>query len=352
MATIDKRVASTGKTTYRARARLKGFPTQAASFSRLTDARRWAASVEAAMREGRHFQLNEAKRHTLADLIERYAREVLPSKPKNARSQRTQLQWWTKELGHSTLADVTPARLAECRDRLATTLTVQRRQRSPATVVRYLAALSHAFTVAIKEWGWLHDNPMRRVSKPKEARGRVRFLDDDERVRLFNACKSSRNQFLYSIVLLAVSTGMRRGEIVGLRWDDVDLVKGNLVVHESKNGERRAVTLAGRALAQLRDLNDLRRKDSALVFPNEAGARPINFEKAWRTAVSEAHLQDFRFHDLRHTAASYLAQGGATALDIAAVLGHKTLAMVKRYAHLNESRVAEVVREMNERSLG
>jgi len=352
MATIDKRVTSNGRVTYRARARLKGYPPQIASFARKTDATKWASSVESALREGRHFQLSEAKRHTLAQLVERYLKEVLPTKPKNAQNQRNQLLWWSAQLGYSSLADITPAKLAEYRDRLLNIPNAKGRLRSPATVVRYLAVLSHAFTVAMKEWGWTSDNPLRRVSKPKEPRGRVRYLDDDERTRLFDACTKSKDPLLYPIVLLAISTGMRRGEIINLRWRDVDLAKHMLVLHETKNGERRAATLAGRALEETVRLSKSKHENADFVFPSANGARPIDFVKAWKTALREAKIDDFRFHDLRHTAASYLAQGGATSLDIAAVLGHKTLAMVKRYAHLSDSRVAHVVRDMNERALG
>ena len=99
-------------------------------------------------------------------------------------------------------------------------------------------------------------------------------------------------------------------------------------------------------------LSKSKRENADFVFPSANGARPIIFVKAWNVAVRDAKIEDFRFHDLRHTAASYMAQGGATSLDIAAVLGHKTLAMVKRYAHLSDSRVAQVVRDMNERALG
>jgi hypothetical protein len=174
MATIDTRVSPQGKTTYRARARLKGYPQETASFSRKTDARKWAEGVEAAMREGRYFTTNDAKRHTLGELVERYERDILPLKPKNARHQRRQLVWWKAQLGDYRLSDVTPAKIVDCRDRLLNTPRPNGRLRSNSTAVRYLAVLSHAFSVAMKEWGWVTANPLRNVSKPIEPRGRVR----------------------------------------------------------------------------------------------------------------------------------------------------------------------------------
>jgi integrase len=112
------------------------------------------------------------------------------------------------------------------------------------------------------------------------------------------------------------------------------------------------VPLVGHAFQLLLALQQRRRTNNALVFPGTALLKPIDITKAWKNAVARAGLRDFRFHDLRHTAASYLAQGGATSLDIASVLGHKTLAMVKRYAHHSESRVRDVLAGMNERAFG
>jgi len=191
MATIEKRASEDGKTSYRVKVRLKGFPVHSGTFERLTDAKRWMQQTESAIREGRYFKTTESKRHTLAELIDRYVKNVLPTKPKAIIKQTALLQWWKDEIGFYALADITPALVAECRDKLTVGITGRGTQRNPATVVRYLAALSVAFTHAVKEWEWMEDNPMRKVTKPKESRGRVRFLSDDERPRLLKACKES-----------------------------------------------------------------------------------------------------------------------------------------------------------------
>lgn len=142
MATFESRRADDGTRSYRVKIRLKGQPAVSASFVRLTDAKRWAQSTEAAIREGRYFKTAEAKRHTLAlaDLIDRYEKEVLPSRPKNAKNTRRNLRWWRAKLGAYSLADVTPARIVECRNQLLVTQTRRKRPMSPATVVRYLAS--------------------------------------------------------------------------------------------------------------------------------------------------------------------------------------------------------------------
>src|SRR5262249_6726480 len=178
------------------------------------------------------------------------------------------------------------------------------RDHASSTVRGYLAALSHAFTTAVREWGWLDDSPMRKVSKPKQPRGRVCFLSDEERTRLLAACQASRNPHLYLVVVLALSCGARKGELVSLRWPDVDLKRATLTFQHTKNGERRTVPLTGQALTLMQQHAKVRRLATLLVFPNPTGTRPANIRAAWQGAVRRAGIENFRFHDLRHSAAS------------------------------------------------
>lgn len=353
MASIQERKDKDGKVRFRVQVRVRGYPCQRATFERKTDAKLWAQQTESAIREGRHFKTTEAKKHTLGEMIDRYILDVLPLKKKSEDNQKPQLLWWKKEIGSNLLADVTPALIAEQRDKLLREpIEKKGTLRSPSTVVRYLAALSHVFSTAMKEWGWIDDSPMRKVTKPKEPRGRVRFLSDEERSALLGACKESTNPYLYTVVVLALSSGMRQAEIMTLRWSDVDLQRGRIVLHETKNGERRLVPVAGHALQLLRELDRVRRIDTTLLFPSEDPSKPIDLRFPWEKALQAAGIEDFRFHDLRHSAASALAMNGASLAEIAEVLGHKTLSMVKRYAHLSESHTAGVVERMNERIFG
>ena len=352
MATIEKRITNKEKITYRVKVRLKGFPVETATFERLTDARRWVQQTEVAMREGRHFKTSEAKKRTLKEVIDRYIKFILPNKPKSQYAQSQQLKWWQEAIGQLVLADVTPARISEQREKLANGMTARDKVRTPATVNRYLAALSHVFTVAVKEWGWLEQNPLSKVSKKKEPRGRVRFLSDDERQKLLTACQNSQSPWLYLVVVLALSTGARRMEILGLSWEDVDLNRGVITLHETKNGERRILPITGHALALLKEHVNVRVTHTNLVFPGNNLKNPIDLRTPWETALKNAGIEDFRFHDLRHSAASYLAMNGASLAEIAEVLGHKTLQMVKRYAHLSEAHTAKIVAKMNEKIFG
>lgn len=352
MASIEKRLSGTGAISYRVKVRLKGHPPQTAKFDRLTDAKRWEQSIESAIREGRHFKTAESKRHTLATLVDRYCNEVLARKEKNTKNARLHLGWWKKRFGSYALADMTPALIVVGRNELLMPDKQTGFRRSNATVVRYMAALSHAFTIAMVDWEWMDDNPMRRVTKPKEARGRARFLSDSERRSLLDACRESGSRSLYPVVVLALSTGMRRNEIMTLRWRQIELQRGLISLEETKNGDRRAVSVAGLALTLLTDLSKIRRIDTDLVFYGLDAQKPVHLTKSWMAAVQKAKLQDFRFHDLRHSAASYLAMNGATSLEIAAVLGHRTLQMVKRYSHVTNSHTLQVVRSMNEKIFG
>ncbi len=352
MAYIQERQNKNGTANYRVQVRLKGYPVQSATFARKTDAKKWAQQIEAAMREGRHFKTTEAKKRTLGELINRYIRDILPNKPKSQKKQTGQLNWWKEQIGDYALAEITPALIAEQRDNLFQGQTVRKKPRSSATAVRYLAALSHVFTIAIREWGWLENNPVSRVTKPKEPRGRVRFLDDKERENLLKAAKESQNPYLYLVIVLCLSTGARRMEILGLKWQNVDLDRGVITLHETKNNERRVLPITGHALELMKEHAKVRHIKTDLVFPAHNLKKPMDIRTPWETALKKAGIEDFRFHDLRHSAASYLAMNGASLAEIAEVLGHKTLAMVKRYAHLSEAHTAKVVARMNERIFG
>jgi integrase len=147
-----------------------------------------------------------------------------------------------------------------------------------------------------------------------------------------------------------IEPGMRRGEILSLHWSQVDLDREGIMPHQTKNGDRRGVPLAGLALTLLRALAANRRTDTELVFPSSRVNRPIQFEKAWKIALSKTRIDDFRFHDLRHCAGSYLVMNGATLAEVGDVLGDKSVQMSKRYAHLADGHSKGIVIAMNENS--
>ncbi len=218
---------------------------------------------------------------------------------------------------------------------------------APTTVLRYLAALSHVFTVASLEWGWIEASPVKKVAKPKVGLLRARFLSKEECERLLKSCEENANRYLYPVVVLALATGMRRSEILNLTANDIDLANGRIILERTKNGERRRVFLNGHALAVMQEFIK-KQNCSDLLFPSHNGLQAIDLRFPWKRALKEAGISNFKFHDLRHTAASFLLMAGASLAEVAEVLGHKTLAMVKRYAHLSESHTAKIVSKMND----
>ena len=341
MATFEQRTANDGRKSWRVRVRRKGQSMQSATFERKTDAEEWAKRTEVRILEGEYFPHREQQRHTVADLIDVYLAKVLPHKLHNRdeRDRRRELVWWRGAIGEYRLAATGTELISEQRSELLES------GRANSTVNRYLAALSHAFSTA-REWRWISMNPCEgmRLAEPE---GRTRFLDQDERERLLEACRQSEQVLLFPIVLLALSIGMRRGEILNLTWADVDLKHRTIRLTRTKNGDRRLLPLVGRAFDVVEQLAKVRRINCQLLFPGLVPGSPVNFKKAWKTALTRARVENFRFHDLRHSAASELAMSGATPSEIAAVLGHRTLAMVKRYAHIADAHTAKVVERMN-----
>lgn len=212
-------------------------------------------------------------------------------------------------------------------------------QRSGATLNRYMVALAALFSWArrtrLLPRGF--ESPTKHVEKHAETRGRVRYLTDDECTRLLTACRGSAWSRLYVLVLIALTTGARRGELLNLRWCDVDLARAEASLNDTKNGDRRVLVLLPQVIDELR-LAAPKDADTslALVFRSRLRpSQPYAMAQAFRDALTEAQIKNFRFHDCRHTAASYMAQHGASLLEIADTLGHRQLRMVQRYAHLN-----------------
>jgi integrase len=355
MGSIRERATGKGKVFYDAEVKRRGLPKAYKTFSRLTDARCWIQDIESDMRAGKYQPQAEAQRHTLADAIDRFIREESPKGRRSFVDQKRQLLYFHKRIGFRLLCETTPAVLSELKSKFLTEDSRYSKKRQPQTWNRYHSALSRVFEMCRNDWQWMDDNPLRRVRREREVPGRVRFLSDEERETLLRACEGNDSPNLYPAVVLALSTGMRRGEVKGLTWDQVDLAKGVILLNETKNKERRRVAVRGLALDLLRAHAKVRRIDTNFVFSGsktQFTGQPFDLDNYWAHAVKTAGLNDFRFHDLRHSCASYLAMNGASLLEIAEVLGHKTLQMVRRYSHLAESHTAEVVEKMNRKIFG
>jgi integrase len=348
MAAIRKR----GKR-YHVQVRITGYPSRTASFKTEREAKRWAATVEAEMIEGRHFRSAQSRRRTLKQAIERYLEDVVPEK-RDGEMHRTCGAWWKEQLGDEKLAFVTPELVIEYRDKLR-----KKKHRdgvlSNARVNRYIAVLRNIFSVARKEWHWIAHNPLAGgVAMLPEGKGRVRYLSDDERKVLL--AETAKDPILHTFVMLALSTACRAGELQKLEWRDVDLKAGRLLFRDTKNAQPRTAWVSGAPLDLLTEHGKVRKLKGGLVFESRstklrpgpkstqgksaalAGKeRPTvsryDYSRPFRAAVKAAEIENFRFHDLRHSAATYLAQAGATEQQLRAIGGWKSN-IVSRYVHL------------------
>jgi integrase len=367
MATIIEvpSTAEGGKRAFRVQVRMKG-RSESGTFPNRREALAWAASIETAIREGKHYPHAAAKRTTFDALVKDYTDSMLGEVSESEREARARhLQWWAKQFAGLTCSDVTSERISKARDALATetftraktrtnkrtgVVTVPKEyRRTGATVNRFLGTLSTVLSFASSERHLFAHNPMRDTSRKKESQGRTRFLSDDERAKLLDACVTSDWPALHALVLLALTTGARRSEMMGLRWADVDLKTGRALLRKTKNGSQRTLVFASsKALEGLRALKLQNSARSQYVFRALNGLdEPYTyFDKHWYKALEAAGLKDFHFHDLRHSTASMLAAQGSSLLEIADVLGHKTLAMVQRYSHLVTDHKATVIAKM------
>ncbi|MGE5504453.1 MAG: integrase [Actinomycetota bacterium] len=324
MATIIKRGDN-----WQAKVRRKGYPPLSRTFDTKVLAERWARQIEGEMDRGCFVDPTEANNTTLDAALERYGREVTPHK-KGIAQEEVRIRFWRRDpLARFSLANLKPSDLAKWRDAKLKAGT------GPTTVRNYLALISHLYTVAIKEWGMTSlGNPIEKIKMPSAAKARDRRLVDKEEERLLKACDASKCTWLAPIVRVALETAMRQGELLKLQWADVDLARRVAKLHDTKNGDDREVPLSTAAVAELKKLP---RSLDGRVFPVTREVLDTYFRKA----VTAAEIKNLKFHDLRHEATSRLFELGLNPMEAAAITGHKTLQMLKRYTHLRAEDLAE-----------
>ena len=336
MATIQKRKNKNGTHSYRVMIRPDdGLPTTYKTFPTFQEAKDWSIQEEARRRQGIYFPEQLKKRHTLSELIDRYVELMIPGKVKSAEDILRHLNWWKTKIGKFTLNHITPDLIAKYRKELLEGRTPQGKLRTSATTNRYMASLSGVLSYGVKECGWIAVNPMLRVSKLKEARGRNRVLTKEECEKLLAACTESRSPFLLTIVVLAISTGMRQGEILSLTWSHIDWDQCLISLKETKSGHPRSIPLVGTSLDHLKQLFACRNPHVQFVFPSKKRFGTICIRKAWDEALARAKISDLRFHDLRHTFCTVAAKAGASNLELATAMGHRSLQMLQRYTHMD-----------------
>lgn len=307
-----------------------GQKTQTGTFSTKAETLRWVRLIEGEMDRGIFVSRKEAESTTLHDALGRYEKEVSILKKGHKQEAKRIRQWQAHKLASRHLANLRGADFAQYRDERLSSGT------SGSTIRLDMALVSHLFTVAAKEWGMESlDNPVHKIRLPPPGKARDRRMTEQEWNDLLTALeKRSRSSFTVPAVKFAVETAMRQGEITGIRWEWVDLKGRVIYLPETKNGEARAVPLSSKAMAILAALP---RSISGRVFAITGDG----LSRSFAVAARNSGVPDVRFHDLRHEAASRLFEKGFNPMEAAAVTGHKTLQMLKRYTHLRPEDLAK-----------
>lgn len=298
----------------------KGYPLQSKTFDIKKDAEKWARQNERLIDSGQWVDRTEAEQTTLGDLLARYTREVsITKRGADVEIIRINALRRTPLAKYSAVA-ITGQLLSQWRDqRLAAV--------SGSTVTRELQILSHVFNVAIREWGFgLHCNPVSLVRKPTPGKARDRILTNHQREALLLSLSACRSPWIKPVVVFALETAARRGEILGLTWDGVDLDRATAKV-SGKTGSR-TVPLSPSCIAMLRNLP---RSLDGRVFP----VTIETLKQAYERAIARAGITDFTFHDLRHDALTRLAMLGLNVLELRAISGHTTANMLQRYVSID-----------------
>lgn len=337
MATISPRKDQDGNVIgWQAIVRKRGFPSQTKTFRGKRDAENWATVTESEMIRGTFIQRNEAERMLLADALARYEQEVTCTK-RGAAQERSHIRaLLASNLAKLAMASIGSKDVSQYRDTRLQTV-------SASTLNRELNILSHVFTVAIQDWGigLPHGNPVTATRRPKVSDRRDRRLQNDEEDRLLAWAEKAENQDgsmpIAHIIRFALETGMRRGEIVAMRWEQVNIKARVLHIPETKTGEARRIPLSSVAVTIL---DALPRRLDGKVWDS---IHEASLSRAFARACKRASIEGLRFHDLRHEATSRFFEKGLNPMQVAAITGHKTLQMLKRYTHLRAEDLAKLL---------
>jgi len=314
---------------WQARVLRDGYPDQTKTFATKSDAEKWARAIESEIDKGQFVNVSEAQRTALGDVIARYLAEVTPTM-KGASEDTIRLNAIVrKPIARWSMVNLSAARIAAYRD-------ARLKEVSAGTVIRELAYLSAIINHARKEWGINVPNPVQMVRKPQSPQSRSRVLTDDEVSKLLMALEPTgrRSHWTKPVVQLALATAMRRGELLSLKWEHIDLQARTAFLPDTKNGESRTVPLSTVAVQVLAGLP---RHISGMVIP----VRFFTLDAAFKRGVRRAGLDGVRFHDLRRTAITRMAEKLPNVIELAAVSGHKSLMVLKQYYRPTASELAQ-----------
>ena len=329
MATVSERYNRQGQLIgWQVKVRKRGYPPQVKTFDKKKDAEAWATVIESEMVRSVYIDRTKAEQTTLKDAIDDYIREVAPSH-KGSRDEILRLERFKRDepkICSHALLNLTTRLFELYRD-------ARLKKVTPGTVKRELGLL-HTVIEYVRKSHSMVENPISDVRRPKVDDARDIRLHGDEAGKLLKACEESKNKWLVPAYLLALETAMRRSELLGLTWGDVDLEGRTARLSDTKNGTSRTIPLSSLALAVL---DGLERPDTGHVI----GTSVEGIKQAFERARSRAGMEHFNFHDLRHEATSRLFERGWGIMEVAAVTGHQDLQMLKRYTNLRAGDLAK-----------
>jgi integrase len=327
---VDKNIYRRGEYSYQVKMMVGG-QRVSETFDTLPEAQTWRDLQKAGsaldLDEKRIFEARakkrEAKTYTVLQALQRYEKDVTPAK-KGSAVEKTRIGKAKRTaLAKKSLYMVTPKDVLSFMDEIGGSENNKR---------KYASLVSHLYRVAVKRWGMAVENPVSgKIEMPSNGKPRDRRLNGNEAELLLKHLSGEAK----AVFTFAIETAMRRGEILSLTWQDIDLKVPCAVLRDTKNGDARAVPLSAAAVKVLKERT--RGVGAAKVFATDEG----QLRKAWEAARTAADITDIRFHDLRHEAASRLFEKGLNVMEAASVTGHKTLSMLKRYTHLNPTDIAK-----------
>jgi integrase len=312
---------------------------ESSGYSRFRDAEALLLQRRNDVKEGKQPEVKRITNHIFNEMADQY--KVWAERQRSYRSKEGFINQLVEAFGNLPLRRFNSMLVEQFQTERA------QRGNKPATINRLVATLKHMFTKAV-EWDMVEEQTLKRIRKAKlleENNRRLRYLSKEECQALINSC----DKHLNPIVVCALHTGMRKGEILNLKWDNVDLKHGFILLDQTKNGERREIPINLTLREALTELfqgtkDRPRRLDVPYVFYYPPTGKPYqDVKRSFSTACRRAKIRDFRFHDLRHTFASHLVMARQDLTTVKELLGHKTLTMTLRYAHLAPSHKVKAV---------
>lgn len=341
-------------TCYQATIRIKGYNILRKTFKKKSDAQNWAEPIEQAMKKGTYIEntividANDFRQNIIlmSDLITYFRENIAQERYSSPEKYNVMFEWWIDKIGSIKVRELSASMLSSCKQILATEKIIKKKKkvvRGNNTINKYLMCLSAVLTYAVKELELINVNPMSKIKLMQKPTGRTRFLSDDEIEKLKSVCKE-HSEILYLFYLLLLKTGGRFNEVRHLEIKDIDYSNNKVYFIDTKNKTHRGVHVDKNTLALLQEYtkkNDI--KEGYIFSSTKRGAELCDMKGIMEQAIRKSGIQDFHIHDIRHTTASILARNGASLLEIAEILGQKSLSVARRYSHLTKKHTEELM---------